>query len=522
MKKIIIALSILFLFAPIFANAQVDSKCFTKEQCVQLRTQYKSQTPNEGFFEKPDPKNGCGKVPVGSITGTPGEVMGFCLPASETKTQVKFGGRQNFANIGDFLKYIYKYGVMVAGILATLMVIVAGFQWVASGGNAATIGSAKKRIFGAIIGLVLAVGSFTLLETINPALVELRLPNVWMINRIALGANYCSLIKTPVALALPKSQKQQLLLLKSQSTSALTPEAKVLAEQRITKEEQRINQLKIDGLNKIQTNGYNVDPQKTECGSDYFVQGAGSSTCVGAICSERNKACVPFDTNINNFIQTGIHRVHEKIPESACWDGVLIMHYKVEQSLWELAKRSTLEDVVTLEQSDNGDDRWLEDPSNLSGDEDYQMTVRIYPVCEGEVTGDNYKEVTPEFETLNSSNSFYEYVLKFKESMFVQAAVQCPSGSKAYGFMIMNQININLTPKDAYIFVVKSGDRTASAHLWCEKPGSWQNNVIPIESVIGNSQKSLFLELTITESLISQTYSILDDSVRDVPGDTCN
>ena len=520
MKKIIITLGIVFLFVPAFANAQVDSKCFTKDQCVKARTDFGSSHPNEGFYEKPE----CGKVPVGSVNGTPGESMGFCLPASETVTQIKFGGKQNFENIGEFLKYIYKYGVMVAGILATVMIIVAGFQWVASGGNSATIGEAKKRIFGAIIGLVLAVGSYTILETINPALVEFRLPQVWLINKVGLGAQYCNLVENPVALALPKDEKTKLIKLQDDASADLTPDARAIFDKNINIEEQRLNQIKLDNLSKIKTTGYNIFSKETECGSEYFMQESGSLTCQGAICKDKDKVCVPFDTNAGNAALIGIHKVNTKITQSACWKGALVIHYKVDPSLWEKLKGNVSEDLVTLEQSENGDDRWLEDPTSGSGDSAGQMTVRIYPICAAKVTKDNFFEATPKFETLKSSNSFYEYILQFEESDFFNAEKECPDSSSATGFMIMNQVNVNWSALDGYIFVT-GNNQTAHADTWCNGQVSLQANQIPKDSVIGDTKKNLFLELTLTQNLINQVNKgegwIYKDPIREVPGDEC-
>ena len=50
----------------------------------------------------------------------------------------------------------------------------AGFQWTISGGNTDMISSAKKRIGNGVIGLVIALGSYTLLFAINPELVNFR------------------------------------------------------------------------------------------------------------------------------------------------------------------------------------------------------------------------------------------------------------------------------------------------------------------------------------------------------------
>src|SRR3989338_3420457 len=69
---------------------------------------------------------------------------------------------------------MYKYAVAIASIVAVIMIIVSGFMWTASGGNPEMITSAKKRILGAVTGLILITGSYTILYAVNPELVQFR------------------------------------------------------------------------------------------------------------------------------------------------------------------------------------------------------------------------------------------------------------------------------------------------------------------------------------------------------------
>ncbi|OGH78656.1 MAG: hypothetical protein A2469_03395 [Candidatus Magasanikbacteria bacterium RIFOXYC2_FULL_40_16] len=84
----------------------------------------------------------------------------------------------------DYLAAMYRYAVIVTTILATIVIIFAGVLWITSAGNTEQIGRAKKMIGRSITGLLLAVGSYTILWTINPQLVEfgslkiLRVANV--------------------------------------------------------------------------------------------------------------------------------------------------------------------------------------------------------------------------------------------------------------------------------------------------------------------------------------------------------
>lgn len=76
--------------------------------------------------------------------------------------------------LGNYIKALYEYMVYLAGILAVIVIMIGGFQWIIAGGNKSKIGEAKQRISSAIIGLFLALGSYLLLNTINPKLVEVH------------------------------------------------------------------------------------------------------------------------------------------------------------------------------------------------------------------------------------------------------------------------------------------------------------------------------------------------------------
>jgi len=75
----------------------------------------------------------------------------------------------------EYIKGFYRFFVGVAGIIAVFMIMFGGIQWLFSGGSPGMIGSAKETIFGAVIGLLIAVGSYGVLQIINPQLVKLKL-----------------------------------------------------------------------------------------------------------------------------------------------------------------------------------------------------------------------------------------------------------------------------------------------------------------------------------------------------------
>ena len=67
---------------------------------------------------------------------------------------------------------LYKFLVGIAGILAVMVIAYGGIVWLFSGGSSEKISHAKELITGAIVGLLLALGSYLLLYTINPKLVN--------------------------------------------------------------------------------------------------------------------------------------------------------------------------------------------------------------------------------------------------------------------------------------------------------------------------------------------------------------
>ena len=89
--------------------------------------------------------------------------------------------------LGEYLAALYRYSIVVASILAVIIIIISGIQWTISGGSPEKITDAKKRIMQSIVGLLLAVGSYTLLFMINPELVQFRNLKVQTVKGITLN-----------------------------------------------------------------------------------------------------------------------------------------------------------------------------------------------------------------------------------------------------------------------------------------------------------------------------------------------
>lgn len=75
--------------------------------------------------------------------------------------------------ISQYIVAIYKYGIILAAVLTTVMIMVGGFLWLMSGGSSNRVSKAKEFITNALMGLLLALFSYMLLYTINPRLTAL-------------------------------------------------------------------------------------------------------------------------------------------------------------------------------------------------------------------------------------------------------------------------------------------------------------------------------------------------------------
>lgn len=102
---------------------------------------------------------------------------------AEQAVQLEYGLRP----IGNYIKAIYNYALIIVGILAAIVLIIGGIIWLTSAGNSEKISQAKSWITGALTGLILMFLSYTILKTINPQLVSLRVPGIQTIGNINKG-----------------------------------------------------------------------------------------------------------------------------------------------------------------------------------------------------------------------------------------------------------------------------------------------------------------------------------------------
>ncbi|MBU0649123.1 pilin [Patescibacteria group bacterium] len=107
------------------------------------------------------------------------EGRGYCFTdATATELSVPIGGVASVRDMGSYIALIYNYLIGVVTIVAIVMIMYGGFRWVTAAGSQGRIGAAKETIIAAVIGLVLALFSYTILSVINPSLLQLSMPPI--------------------------------------------------------------------------------------------------------------------------------------------------------------------------------------------------------------------------------------------------------------------------------------------------------------------------------------------------------
>ncbi len=296
MKKAFFILVLVAWMLPISSHAQIDQRCWIEEDCYRARQTYlnlsEQEARNPKAFRQDDTTR---QLCKGDIDAS-GKKIGFCLPATTAKTKIAIGGQTEFTGLTEFVAFIYKYGMGVASVLSVLVLIFAGVQWIISGGNAEAISSAKHKIVGAVIGLVILAAAYTILYTVNPDLVNLRPPNAWMINTQKISNPYCSNLNPGNKISKNPSNE---------------------TGQKISDEQKKA------GFSALSTNDWvtvtstenNTTPiaPPAHCGQDYYVQNTGALTCQGSacpagnVCYDKNKSGKPgcFRANIAGKISSG-------------------------------------------------------------------------------------------------------------------------------------------------------------------------------------------------------------------------
>ena len=88
--------------------------------------------------------------------------------------------------IGEYIGALYKFSLGAGAIVAAFMITVGGFQYVTAGAIPKNLTAAKQRITNALVGLLLLIGSYVVLYSLNPDLVAMKSISILSAQKIQL------------------------------------------------------------------------------------------------------------------------------------------------------------------------------------------------------------------------------------------------------------------------------------------------------------------------------------------------
>lgn len=92
---------------------------------------------------------------------------------------------------------IYVWSLGIAALLALLMMIIGGYSYMTSAGNAEQAGKGTEMIWSSIIGLALLFGAYLLLNTINPDLVKFPMTSITCLDPANKDTPACKALTPP-------------------------------------------------------------------------------------------------------------------------------------------------------------------------------------------------------------------------------------------------------------------------------------------------------------------------------------
>ncbi|MFA5413560.1 MAG: pilin, partial [Patescibacteria group bacterium] len=168
-----LALMLLISATPVLAQTtESSSQCWSKSDCV-------SKTENcAACFEPQETFCGTGR--------------GFCYAKPVPATlEISLGGLSEVSDPAQYISQLYQWTISVTGILAGIMIMIGGLLYLTAGGSPERVSNAKSYISNALIGLILALTSYFLLQTVNPALLNLRFPKVPLVQAVVPPSDFC-------------------------------------------------------------------------------------------------------------------------------------------------------------------------------------------------------------------------------------------------------------------------------------------------------------------------------------------
>lgn len=108
---------------------------------------------------------------IGIVLGLSCFALEIAWPTSPMGTTLS-----DSSSLVDMVRYFYEWAIAIGGIATFIALLFGGFLYLTSAGDPGKLREAKDRIISAFVGLAILLGSWLILNTLNPELVVLKTP----------------------------------------------------------------------------------------------------------------------------------------------------------------------------------------------------------------------------------------------------------------------------------------------------------------------------------------------------------
>lgn len=115
----------------------------------------------------------------GDVSSAAGSYSATCDPEDASPVPItlgiNIGGIQEVAGLPEYINTVYRYLVSVILVIAIIMVVYGGFLYLTGAAGAGSIQRGKQIIKDALIGMVIVLAAYSILQTINPNTTQFKL-----------------------------------------------------------------------------------------------------------------------------------------------------------------------------------------------------------------------------------------------------------------------------------------------------------------------------------------------------------
>lgn len=158
-----------------------NPKCWREDEC-------KAWTGKNGTVDIKATWQTGGEMPYECQKNkTSGEKTGYCYAdGAKYKLNIAVGSLTEVDNIPIYINAIYTWLLPAAALVAVVMMMIGGFQYVLSRGKEKYITKSRDRITNAITGLIILLSIFVILNLIDPRLTSLNTLRIPMIKEVTM------------------------------------------------------------------------------------------------------------------------------------------------------------------------------------------------------------------------------------------------------------------------------------------------------------------------------------------------